>query len=471
MATEDDGKGQQPIPPAKRKMLQAWYESGSKSSSKGDWDYANEMFGRCVTGDPGNRLYAQSFLGNLWKKYNNDKKGSKLAGLKGMGASGSLKKATMQKNWPGVLEAGIKLLELNPWDTGPLTAMAVACESLGHDDTQVIWLRGALEVDMKEPEINRLLGRALARQAEFDQAIISWQRVQQAKPNDEEARRAVADLTVRKTIHKGGYEEAKSSTEVMVDKIHQSERQGTAGARLTPEQQLEKAIAKSPAEIMRYVELADLHRAKENYQEEENVLKRALQASGGADANIREKLEDVQIRAQKQQIEIALKRHETEKSPESEALVQKLRDELNSREMEIYRGRCERYPQNAGFKFEFGVRLQRAGKYKEAIPVLQKAQGDPRRKGHVLLALAHCFLKEDHPQLAVERYEAAAAELTENDIELKKESLYMAGRVAASKLKDYEKAEKRLTELAGLDFGYKDVPQLLDKVRKLRNKG
>ncbi|MGE0608729.1 MAG: hypothetical protein AB7O62_16665 [Pirellulales bacterium] len=471
MATEENVSGQQPIPAAKRKMLQAWYESGSKSSAKGDWDYANDMFGRCVNGDPGNRLYAQSFLGNLQKKYNNDKKGSKLAGLKGMGASGSLKKANMQKNWAGVIEAGTKLLELNPWDTGTLASMAAACENLGHEEAQVVWLSGALEADIKEPEINRLLGRALGNQAQFDRAIICWQRVLQAKPQDEEARRQTADLTVKKTIHTGGYEDAKSSTDVMANKEHQNERMGTGGTKLTPEQQAEKAIAKAPTEIAKYIDLADLHRNAERFAEEEKVLERALQASGGGDLNIRDRIDDVQIRLQKQQLEIAFQRYKSEKTPEAEALVQKMKLELNNRELEIYRGRSERNPTNGAFKYELGLRLQRAGKFDEAIKSLQDARTDVRRKGQVLLAMGNCFLKLGHDSLAMKQYELAVEELTERDLEYKKEALYMAGRVAASKMKDYEKAEKFLTELAGMDFGFKDVSSLLDKVRKMRNKG
>jgi hypothetical protein len=35
---------------------------------------------------------------------------------------------------------------------------------------------------------------------------------------------------------------------------------------------------------------------------------------------------------------------------------------------------------------------------------------------------------------------------------------------------ELEQADKHLSELAGLEFGYKDVPQLLDKIPNLRNK-
>ena len=445
--------------------MQQQFEHGSKSSAKGDWDFANEMFSRCVVGDPSNRMYAESFLGNLRKKYNNDKKGASMSGMRGAGAKGSLKKSSMQKNWPGVIESGVKLVQLNPWDTAALSDMANACREMECEDTEVVFLRGALEADLRDPEINRLLGRALGRQAQFDQAIICFNRVLQAKPQDEEARRAVADLTVRKTIDKGGYEDAKSSNDVRAD------RESLQGpAKLTPQQQLEKFIAKNPGEISKYIELADLHIRDELFEQAEEVYTRAMAASGGGDVNLRERLEDVQLRRQRQQVEIAVKRKESDPSEENESLLKRIKVELNSKELEVYRNRCERYPGHAGWKYELGVRLQRAGKYKEAIAVFQEARNDPRRKGAVLVAMGKCFLKIDQPKLALSQFETAVQELSDRELEFKKEALYLAGRVSYS-TGDLDKSEGFLTDLAGLDFGYKDVSELLDKLRRKRNKG
>jgi len=465
MAEEQEKPGRQPIPPNKRRIMQQQFEHGSKSSAKGDWDFANEMFSRCVVGDPSNRMYAESFLGNLRKKYNNDKKGATMSGMRGAGAKGSLKKSSMQKNWPGVIESGVKLVQLNPWDTGALSDMANACREMDCEDTEIVFLRGALEADIKDPEINRLLGRALGRQAQFDQAIICFNRVLQAKPQDEEARRAVADLTVRKTIDKGGYEDAKSSIDVRADK---ESHQGPA--KLTPQQQLEKFIAKNPEEVSKYIELADLHIRDELFEKAEEVYTRAMAASGGGDINLRERLEDVQLRRQRQQVEIAVKRQESDPSEENEALLKRIKVELNSKELEVYRNRCERYPGHAGWKFELGLRLQRAGKYKEAISVFQEARNDPRRKGAVLVAMGKCFLKIDQPKLALSQFEAAIQELSDREVDFKKEALYLAGRVAYT-MGDLDKSEGFLTDLAGLDFGYKDVSELLDKLRRKRNKG
>lgn len=466
-AGASDPAGRQPIPPAKRKMLQQCFEHGSKSSAGGSFDYAAQMFGQCVIGDPSNMLYAQNFLANLQKKYNNNKTGAKLAGVRSATSKGSVKTAAMKKDWLGVITAGLEVLKINPWDTGTLGHMGIACENLGFDECQIVYLKGALEADIKEPETNRLLGRALAKQGQFDQAIACWMRVQQAKPTDEEARRAIADLQVRKTIEKGGYEDAESSTQVMADKQAQAQRQGTGGPTATPEQQLEKRIAKDPANVSLYFELADRYLKEDRFTEAEAVLGRALEASGG-NIEVLEHLEDVQLRHMRQQLAIAKKRAESEKTDEATALYHGMQNELNNKELEVYRNRSERYPSNLGYKYELGVRLQRAKKPQEAIAILQEARGDVKRKGMVHFYLGACFEGIKQYKLALTNYEDALEHLGDREPDNRKMAQYRAACVAMDRLKDWEKAEKHLHALATLDFNYKDLAERLDKLPRLR---
>ena len=175
-----DGSGRLPLPPATRRRVQQCFEHGSKSAAKGDFDYATNMFVSCLKEDPGNPIYIKQFLLNLSKKYNDNKKGSKLAGIKGATIKGSIKKAAYSKDWKSLMAAGLELLKLNPWDISTLTAMANACDEMKNDEGQLTYLKWALDVNQKDPEVNRFCGRALARMGQFDQAIACWHRVEQA---------------------------------------------------------------------------------------------------------------------------------------------------------------------------------------------------------------------------------------------------------------------------------------------------
>src|SRR6185312_2709187 len=112
-----------------------------------------EMFTMCVQGDPGNLIYVQNFLSNLQKKYGNNKKGSKLAGLKGATVKGSIQKSVLQKDWKSVLNTGLEMLKLNPWDLQSLKQMANACEQLQFDEVQLAYLKLAQDVDITDIDI------------------------------------------------------------------------------------------------------------------------------------------------------------------------------------------------------------------------------------------------------------------------------------------------------------------------------
>jgi len=434
-------------------------------AAAGNFDYATQMFTLCVQGDPGNLLYVQNFLGNLHKKYNNNKKGSKLAGLKGAGIKGTIKKATMQKEWDVVLTQGIEMLKLNPWDTSALTAMAHACEELELEDSQVAFLKGALDANLKDPDVNRRLGRVLRQQGKFDEATMAWNRVLQTIPKDEEALRAIAHISAEKTIHKGGYEDAEST-----DALRRGGSEEDAdGLRPTREQQLQKAIKKDPSDTANYIELAELYAKEERFDETEETYQKALEASGG-EVSLRERLEDVQIRRGRRDVAIAEKAARDEKTPENVALFRKMKASLIQKEIEVFHSRCERYPTNLGFKIELADRLEKGGKFNEAIKLYQEARNDVKRRGAVHLALGRCFQQIKQYKLAMTNYEAAIAEIPEREEEQYKVALYHAG-VLAMGLKDYAKAEEYLTKLAGLDFSYRDVADRLDKLASLRDDG
>jgi tetratricopeptide (TPR) repeat protein len=185
---------------------------------------------------------------------------------------------------------------------------------------------------------------------------------------------------------------------------------------------------------------------------------------------LQEALEDVRLRRAHQHLAVAERKAREEKTEQAQELYKKMKAELNRHELEIYAHRVERYPANPALRYELALRLKRAGNYGEAIKAFQDARGDSKHKAHVYLELGECFHKINQFKLAMSNYELAIAEVADRDPELRKLALYRAG-VLATGLKDLEKAENYLTELAGLDFGYKDVSERLDKLGRDRDKG
>ena len=461
------------ISPAKRKRLQQLFEHAARTSdeaaAKGvasNYDYANDLFMQCVVGDPENRTYLQAMLANLYKKFKGKKK-SRFSGWKGSSERTAIKKAASKKNWDEVFKLGVKLLKMNPYDAAALLPMAEACEKLQYHEAQLAYLKGAFVGNVKNAEVNRKCAKALARRGRFDDAIECWRRVKEIDPSDEDAEPMIAKLAVEKTIKHGNYDAAESTTDVMADQQAQAERRGEV-QKVTPEQKFRKLIEEDPSELGHYLELADILKREDSFKEAEQVMQKALEVSGG-DRKIREQLEDLAIARMRQQIRVAERRAKEEKTDESKQLVKGMLGDLNRYELEVFSSRATRYPANVGFKYELGVRLRRAGNYNEAIKNLQQARTDAKRKGLAHLELGECFRFVKQYSLAVGAYETAIESLTVREKEQRKLALYWAGKVSLLGLKDCEKSEKFLTELGGIDFGYKDLQVLLDKLTELRD--
>jgi len=479
IANRDSARGPGPLTAATRQRLQKLFEHGQRSADKNDYDYANQLYSQCVSEDPSSILYLQHFFANLQNKYGDNKKGAKLAGLKIKSHRSALSKAAGKGKWEKALQAGCAALALNPWDTASLLAMAKAYDELHIDECQLFLLRWALAVDAKDIEVNRQAAFTLQRMGQFDQAIACWQRVAQANPQDDEARQTIARLSVEKTIEEGGYsqdslgvgEDGASNTEVKVAQFSKQAKEGTdADKSLTPEERLKAAIIEDPTDVESYLQLADICIHETRYSDAEYVLTRATEVAGSADFRVVERMEGVLLRRAAQQLAIAEQQVQNDPSEENEQLAARIRSQVNQVEVEVYAARSDREPGNTRMKYELGLRLKRVGKYKEAISALQGARSDTKQRANVLLELGECFQRIEQFKLALTNYEESIVACAEPDSETRRLALYRAG-VLSTGMKEIDRAERHLTELAGLDFGYKDVADRLDKLGQLRDSG
>lgn len=469
-------QGLAPLTTATRQRLQKVFEHAQRCVDKKDHDYANQLFTQCVVEDPSNIIYLQAFLDNLRDKYGDNKKGSRMGSLRIKGQRGSISKAAGKGDWTAAVQAGCAALAINPWDVQTLSAIAQAYDELGILECQLYLLRWALGVDSKDLTVNRQAAHTLERMGQFDQAIACWHRVTQAIPHDEEALKAVSRLSVEKTIHEGGYDPSLlrgegdgdgSKTSVASYSRHASEEEVQDDS-LSPEERFRAKIEQDPSDADNYLQLADVLNHAECHDEAEKVLEQGKSAAGSADLRFVERLEAAQMRKVQEQLTIAQQRHEQDPSDETKAQVLHFRKQTNQVELEIYAAKSDRDPGNARLKYEFGIRLKKAGKIKEAIKTLQAARNDPKRKAQVLLDLGECFQKIEQYKLALSNYELAIDASEAPEEEVHKLALYRAG-VLATGLRELDRAEKHLTELAGIDFGFKDVSERLDKVAQLRN--
>ena len=189
----------------------------------------------------------------------------------------------MQKDWKGVIVSGLEMLKLNPWDLPIAQSHGQRLRAIAIRRS-ASWPISKLALDV---DIEGRRGQPAAMPGPRPAGRISTKRSsagprQESNPSRRRGGRAQSrNLTVQKTIHRGGYEEAESSTEVMADKDAQAERQGTAGTKLTPEQSSKRRSPRDPEKVDNYSELADLHLRHDRLEQAEEVLAKALSVSGG----------------------------------------------------------------------------------------------------------------------------------------------------------------------------------------------
>ncbi|MCA9115833.1 MAG: tetratricopeptide repeat protein [Planctomycetaceae bacterium] len=435
------------------------------------WDYAVKMFSTAVQLVPDHMAYRQHLRGAERKMYNDNKSGARMAGMKLMGIRGRIKKAQMKEDWTSIERAAEEGLAINPWDAQLNASLAEACQYLGYPEVSLFAWRTASENDPTNVEYLRSLGKMLAERGEYDEAITCFEKVHKIDPLDGQSRSMVTSLLAEKTRDRGGYMKADNTRDVETAYDH-DDFSGAGGGNesVAPgeskEADLQRAIRKEPEKPEGYLKLADFYRQEKRMDEAAATLEQALHASGG-DQAIQEQLQDLELDRLRRNLEMA--RQLTRNEPENEQAAENatnLDKELLKREIEIFRSRVERYPQDSRLKFELARRFMRCGRHQQAIPLLQQAATDVRLKARVLVALGKCFLQDKQYKLAVSQLRNAIEAINpQDDAKLFAEAHYLSGWLS-EKLGNNTEAERHFSEVIGVDYAFKDARQRLERLQE-----
>jgi len=445
----------QPIPevsPAVRARLQKCFEYGNQKMQLGDHDYATEMFAQCVKGDPANILYMNSFIANLRLKFGDQKKKSSFGFIKKAKASLPTGK---EKDLETTMKEGVEKLRRNPWDAQSFVSMGLACLNAELVEPGLAYLKHAVESDREDAEIARLAAEELGERKRYDDALACWTLVNKLKPGDVEAGKKISDLMLEKTINR-----------VQSSDRGAKEEEREEGEKLSFEDQCEKRLRKNPEDRDAYSDLVDHFFQKGNLRKVEDACKRALKVFPNDDLFLPKLMETQKARAFD---ELRRLREQYEKTP-TDAIKNKYVEQkkaYDQKTFEYIQYRLKKTPGSALLHYELGTFLIQQGKYKEAITPLQTAKIDMSVEGQCLLALAQCFQHIKQYRLAATHYEQAVEKLDPQSEDIKK-ALYYGARLAFG-LEDYAKADDFANRLAAIDFSYKDVGALLDKIAQKRH--
>jgi tetratricopeptide (TPR) repeat protein len=467
----EDRSAVPPPTPEQRRAAVGMYERAQQVIAKGDFDYAIDLMVSCCKIDPANLIYRRLLRQLEKSKYKNNLRGSRLAFITSSPAKARMRSAKRARDYLKVLEHGEEVLRRNPWDTRTQMDMADAADAVGLIDVAVWNLEQARQKDPKDVKVNRSLARLYEKRGNFTLAIALWEMVRSVDPTDLEARHKSKDLAATDTINRGQYEQVVtgetpsprvSASDISLPDAPRPSGDPASDRMLREAQPLRAKIEADPTNVAAYLNLAAVYRRADRLDEARAVLEEGR----GPTANhfdIASAIADLDVESfRKDLTQTEARLREKPNDPELRQLRSQLRKEIDTRELDLFRQRADRYPNEKPYRFEVGVRLLRLGQVDEAIRELQSLRGDARLQWKVLTYLGYCFLNRNNWRLAQRNFEEALQTLPPNEEETRKDLLYQlaVGNAGAG---DLARAVDLGHDLANIDFGYRDINRLLDE--------
>jgi tetratricopeptide (TPR) repeat protein len=471
--------------PEQRRIASERFERANQVIATGDFDYGIQLLMTCCKIDPANLVYRQTLRRTQKSKFKNNMRGSRFAMISSSASKARIKAAKRSGDYFKVLEQGEEVLVRNPWDLGTQMDMAEAAEAVGLMDLAVWLLEQARQRDGKEPNLNRALARLYERRGNFSQAIALWELVKQADPADAEAVHKGKDLAANETISRGRYEQvtlqkpkpetedtAPPSMDDATDIAPTNDRVAREAAPLLAR------IASEPTDPLPYLQLAAVYNRAGRYDEARDTLQNGLGPTG-QHFQLRIELMELDLEPFRRNLAITEEKlkdappsaetdEQVDESPEQETeenlrrIRVRLLKEINARELELFRLKADRYPNDMGHRVELGLRLLRAGQIDEAISELQAARKDPRQLWRALIYLGFAFKSRNNWRLAQRNFKESLDQIPPNEENQRKEVLYQLA-TGHSEAGELNQAIDMGSELANLDFNYREIGQLLDQ--------
>jgi len=451
------------LSPEQRRAAAGQFDRANQVIAAGNHDYGIQLLLSCCKLDPGNLVYRQTLRRTEKAKYKNNLRGSRFAALSTSAAKARLKLAKRSRNHLKVLEHGEEVLTGNPWDTGTQMDMGEAADALGLLDMAIWILDQARQKDAELPALNRSLARLFEKRGNFTQAIFLWTLVKKVDPSDVEANHKAKDLSASETIARGNYEEAMGG-DAMAGKVAPEGDSGPRSSdRITREvKALETRIQTNPTHPSGYIQLSNLFRREKLQQQAREALQKGLDATGN---HYQLSFELAEMELEPFRSDLALTEEKLKADSQNEELRKirhGLQKEINTRELDLFRLKADRFPNELAHRLEVGIRLMRLGQIDEAIKELQAARADNRIQWRSLWFLGHCFKSRNNWRLAKRNFEEALQNLPPGEDATRKEILFQLAQGSAD-AGDLSAAVELGHELANLDFGYKDIGRRLDE--------
>ncbi|MFA7486258.1 MAG: tetratricopeptide repeat protein, partial [Phycisphaerae bacterium] len=300
----------------------------------------------------------------------------------------------------------------------------------------------------------------------YDKAAAACYQAMKLKPDDDELADEYKRLGAEITVSKGKYDTGENFRKAVKD-IDRQDMLAAKDGIVKSDAYRNTLIEAARAEVIQHPDsvssilnlantLADLE-SEDAENEAMKILEDAYVAK--MDFSLKKRAGEIAITQLRRKIRKA------RADSADEQAIGELKKQLNEELLEHWKLCVQNYPTDLGAKYEYGLVLLENGLYDDAIPLLQQAQNDPRRKIQAMSKIGLCFYHKGWLNDAIDVFSQAIDAHEIKDDAIGKELRYNMG-LCYQKLGQTEKALDVFRKIAQVDFAYRDVGNLVEELRK-----
>ncbi len=364
-----------------------------------------------------------------------------------------------------------EVLAAEPYNYQANLLLKEAALAAGWPEIGVFALRTLLEEKPRDVKVLNELGRLYHELGDHENEVEAYNQITAIKPLDAQALRLGKDASARASMKRGGWTQAESYRDLIKDKEEAVSLEQQSRMRLTGEaldQQIAETYARhqtEPENLDFARRLGVLNEQKDDFELAIRWYQYAADLTKGGDAGLLRKISDLKIKCLEGEIAaheefLATCSADDEQSAEKS---EKLRAARISRAQILIadaQERVARNPTDLQLRFELGENLFTAGRWREALPELQRARQNPHVRLRAMNLLGCCYGELGMLDLAVKQLEEGSKEILSMDA-MKKEIVYNLGLVY-ERLSDPEKSLGCMKQIYEVDYGYRDVARRVE---------
>jgi len=364
-----------------------------------------------------------------------------------------------------------EVLETEPYNRQANLLLKEAAVAAGWPEIGVFALRSLLEENARDVKLLHELGRLYHQLGDHENEVDVYNQISAIDPLDPQAIRLGKDALARASMKRGGWTEAESYRDLIKDKDEAISLEQQSRIRLTGEaidQQIAETYTRHQAEPENLDfarRLCALNEKKEDLEAAIRWYQYAADLTKGVDTGLLRRISDLKIKCLEHEIaahEEFLSAHSSTDKLYSEKSEQLRAAKTNRVQIRIAdaQERVARNPTDLQLRFELGENFFNAGRFRDAVPELQRARQNPHARLKAMNLLGCCYGELGMLDLAVKQLEEASQEIVSMD-EVKKDIVYNLG-IIYERMNETGKSLACMKQIYEVDYGYRDVARRVE---------